>query len=495
MFSRCSSRTTLHSSCTFLFLLFSAGFVTAQESVKTEWQVMMLDKQRIGYASLETRQEGEILKLKQSSQMKFQRFGQKIELETELQTEETLDGTLRSFRFEIRNPPNKPTLSWGTVRGNELELKLNVNGRISEKTITLPPDLKSPLWQERMFRDETLKEGFSKSFNTWLPELSKVSNLKFRVDQQRQTEMFAGERQLVYKVNVVNSAIPTLKMRGYLDDRGRWVKSESDFFGKTLYTYQVSETEALQELAGDELDLAMKTVVRVGGIRDPHRLREVTYRITLESDNPAEYFVSGPAQSIEKVDDRTILLTVKKLELPARTVVSRKLDEKYLQPTEFLQSDDFRIVQLARRASAGISDPNRVAINMEKTVHETVRNKNFSTALASAAAVAEKREGDCTEHAMLLAAMLRAEKLPSRIAVGFVYSDHFNGFAGHMWTEVWLKDRWFPLDATLAKGGIGPGHLKIGESALDESSPAPITSFLPMLRLLGQMTIEVERKR
>ena len=470
-------------------------FTSAQESVKTEWQVMMLDQQRIGYASLETRQEDQILKLKQSSRMEFQRFGQKIELETELHTEELTDGTLRSFRFEIRNPPNKPTLSSGTIRGNQLDLKLTVNGRVSEKKVTLPPNLKSPLWQERMFRDQTLKEGLANSFNTWLPELSKVSNLKFRVDQERQTEMFAGNRMRVYKVNVFNSAIPTLKMRGYLDDNGRWVKSESDFFGKTLYTYQVSETEALKELAGDELDLAMKTIVRVGGLRDPHRLREVTYRITLESDDPAEYFVSGPSQSIKKVNDRTILLTVQKIEASPRTAISRKPDNKYLQPTEFLQSNDFRIVQLARRASAGIGDPNRIAVNMEKTVHETVRNKNFSTALASAAEVAEKREGDCTEHAMLLAAMLRAEKLPSRIAVGFVYSDHFNGFAGHMWTEVWLRDRWYPLDATLAKGGIGPGHLKISDSALDENSPAPITSFLPMLRLLGQMTIEVEKKR
>jgi hypothetical protein len=62
-------------------------FTSAQESVKTEWQVMMLDQQRIGYASLETRQEDQILKLKQSSRMEFQRFGQKIELETELHTE------------------------------------------------------------------------------------------------------------------------------------------------------------------------------------------------------------------------------------------------------------------------------------------------------------------------------------------------------------------------------------------------------------------------
>ncbi|MBD3673036.1 MAG: transglutaminase domain-containing protein [Planctomycetaceae bacterium] len=477
-----------------VFLHFVSS-ASAQQTVTTDWQVMVLDRQRIGYASLETRRSGDVLRLKQSSHMEFQRFGEKIELQSELQTEELLDGTLRSFRFELRNPPNKPTISSGTVRGNSLDLELNVNGRRSEKTVTLPPDLKSPLWQERMFRGRTLREGVAESFDTWLPELSKTSRMRFRVDQERETKMFDGDNQRLFKVHIQNSALPTLRTRAYLDAQGNWLKTESDFFGKTLYTYQVPETEALQELAGDELDLAMNTIVKAGGIRDPHRFLEVTYRITLEKDDPSRYFSSGPTQTIQKVDDRTILLMVRKLALPPRTTISRKPDDKYLKPTEFLQADDYRVAQLARRAAAGITDPNRVAVNMEKSVHELVKDKNFSTALASAAEVAEQQEGDCTEHAMLLAAMLRAENLPSRIAVGFVYSDRLNGFAGHMWTEVWLRDRWYPLDATLAQGGIGPGHLKLSDSALDENSPAPVTSFLPMMQLLGQMTIEVERKR
>src|SRR6056297_1402183 len=127
-----------------LLLFVSSTF--AQQTVKTEWQVMMLDRQRIGYASLETRQMGDVLRLKQSSHLEFQRFGQTIQMDTILQTEELVDGTLRSFRFELRNPPNKTTISSGTVNGNSLDLELTVNGRRSERSVTLPPGLKSPLW-------------------------------------------------------------------------------------------------------------------------------------------------------------------------------------------------------------------------------------------------------------------------------------------------------------------------------------------------------------
>ena len=40
---------------------------------------------------------------------------------------------------------------------------------------------------------------------------------------------------------------------------------------------------------------------------------------------------------------------------------------------------------------------------------------------ATAAEVARSREGDCTEHAVLLAALARARGIPARVAMGLVY--------------------------------------------------------------------------
>ena len=133
----------------------------------------------------------------------------------------------------------------------------------------------------------------------------------------------------------------------------------------------------------------------------------------------------------------------------------------------------------------------RIATRLEKYVHEKLSKKNFSTAMASAAEVAQTMEGDCTEHAVLLAAMLRAKKVPSRIAAGLVYVESLNSFGGHMWTEAFLAGEWIPLDATLGRGGIGAAHLKMAESALDEDSPLPVTTFLPLYNALGKLKIEV----
>ena len=128
---------------------------------------------------------------------------------------------------------------------------------------------------------------------------------------------------------------------------------------------------------------------------------------------------------------------------------------------------------------------------MEKYVNQKLQNKDFSTALASAGEVARSLQGDCTEHAVLLAAMLRARHIPSRIAVGLVYIEPLAAFGTHMWTEVLLGDRWVPLDATLGLGGIGADRIKLADSSFADNGPSPMTTFLPLLHVLGRIELTV----
>ena len=88
--------------------------------------------------------------------------------------------------------------------------------------------------------------------------------------------------------------------------------------------------------------------------------------------------------------------------------------------------------------------------------------------------------------------MCRARGIPSRVAVGLVYVPSLSSFGGHMWTEVFEKGTWIPLDATLGKGGIAADHIKFADSSFsDDGESTPITAFLPMVSALGKMKIEV----
>jgi len=114
-------------------------------------------------------------------------------------------------------------------------------------------------------------------------------------------------------------------------------------------------------------------------------------------------------------------------------------------------------------------------------------------ATAPADVVAKSLSGDCTEYAMLSAAMCRALGVPSRTAVGLVHAPGRDGkfyLAYHMWTEVYADGQWVPIDATLGMGGVGPGHVKISDASWhEERSIAPL---LPMLRvLMAKPTVQV----
>jgi len=156
-----------------------------------------------------------------------------------------------------------------------------------------------------------------------------------------------------------------------------------------------------------------------------------------------------------------------------------------------IQSDNARIEQMAEEAVGEEHDVWQAVLKLERYVQKKITKKNFSQAIATAADVALNLEGDCTEHAVLLAALCRARKIPARVVVGLVHFRDRQGsaFAFHMWNEVWVEDRWVPMDATLGRGGIGAGHLKLADSSLKGASPFSV--FVPVLNVIGQLELEI----
>ena len=212
-------------------------------------------------------------------------------------------------------------------------------------------------------------------------------------------------------------------------------------------------------------------------------------------------FVSGWTQRVEPVDEHTAEVTVRGVAAeaiaaasaaegwrsdPAPTAADR-------QANSLLQSDDQAVVALAAEAAGDERDPVRLACRLEDFVHDRIRTKNFSQALATAAEVARSLEGDCTEHAVLLAAMARARGIPARVVIGPVYMPGQQAFGYHMWNELHVGGQWVPFDATLGAGGIGAGHLKLAQSNLKETNA--LTCFLPVAQVLGQLEIEIVESR
>ena len=474
---------------------------TPPNSSEDSWQVTYLGKSRIGYERSTSkpliRNGRRFIQTSTETSMTVLRFGQKQHMRMRLETEETPDGDLQAFSLELQNPPAETKTTAGqviadrTVSGRlQMRLTTTIAGRRQERFVPWEPHVKSSAYQERLARTPPLQRRQRRSFRMYLAEFNKVTKVTLAAGDFVYIKLLDGKRHKLLKVRIRQALLPQLPIRAYLDSRGRVLKTEMEIAGQNMVSYRVSRSEALKEIAGAELDFAVKTLIHVKRILRGHRSRKVVYRITMKEDNPSRYFVSGPTQQIRRISGDTIELTVTSVPLPDRGRLTRAKPE-YLAPSRYLQSDDLRVRQHADRAAIGLTDTAQIASAMEKHVHRILKNKNFSTALASAAEVARHLEGDCTEHAVLLAAMLRAKKIPSRIAVGLVYVESLSAFGGHMWTEAKIGKTWIPLDATLGRGGIGAAHLKMVDSSFANDGPAPITTFLPLLKVLGRTTIKV----
>jgi transglutaminase-like putative cysteine protease len=156
---------------------------------------------------------------------------------------------------------------------------------------------------------------------------------------------------------------------------------------------------------------------------------------------------------------------------------------KYLQPNNWIQSDDPLIEALSKKAFSG----KKSITSIEKFVSEYIRYPGLSTAYATALDVVKNRKGDCSEFALLTAGIFRAAQIPSRVVFGLVYIEtRINGklsgeFAGHAWTQIFVKDGWYSVDSALQ--GFDSGHIAFGVSDGDPKGLYEVMSTFGEFRI------------
>ncbi|WP_339909186.1 transglutaminase-like domain-containing protein [Symmachiella dynata] len=473
---------------------------TSTPAAKEEsWDVIYLGDSRVGYARSTTmpvvRDGQKLIRSETEMHMVIKRFGQALKI-TMLETyEETADGDVVSFSMSMNNPPFSSMKSTGIRSGDQLNITTEIAGKKSHKKVAWDPEAKSPAYQQRLLEEQPLKPGETRTIKVFTSDSLQFSTVDITAIGEEKVKLLDGKLHNLMKVASTMTLPGGVKITSdsYLDKEGATLRTTLPMAGLTMSMFRVEKSAALKELAGDELDLGISTLVKVPRIKNAHQASKVVYSITMPGEDPAQFLIAGETQKIEKTTDpEVVTLSVTQAAKPkSGDSKTAAVDDDYTLPTPFLQSDDPTVAKHARLAVGDEQDAWKKALLLEQYVHQKLTKKNFSTAMASAAEVAANLEGDCTEHAVLLAAMARAAGIPSRIAAGLVYVDRLSSFGGHMWTEVYVAGHWIPLDATLGAGGIGGGHIKLSETSMADDAGAPITALLPMMTALAKIKIEV----
>jgi transglutaminase-like putative cysteine protease len=239
-------------------------------------------------------------------------------------------------------------------------------------------------------------------------------------------------------------------------------------------------------------DIGLSQLIRLKQpIAKPYETTAGVYRIEIRDDaDPGSAFSHEGRQEVKHVKGGVFELHVAGGRGKAAALAPDAPGVEATQSSYFITSADARVRQHARQAVGPEVDPWKKALRIERWVHNNMTATN-DEALATADHVAKTLQGDCTEYAMLAAAMCRAEGVPSRTAVGLIYANVRGepAFAFHMWTEVWIAGAWLPIDATLGKGQVGATHLKIGDQTWHDARD--MTPLFPVVRVLGRIRIEV----
>ncbi len=309
-----------------------------------------------------------------------------------------------------------------------------------------------------------------------------------------QTVRKGGKTYVTTRWTQSMSFAPGLVTEADLDADGLLIKSVTPFMGIDM-TLELTDRETALTKAGAPELLVQSFIYPDRTLDRPRATSRAVYRVR-RRDGAAIALPSVGAQRAKpgaKSSDGVVVTVSLGDRQPADKAID---DAQFLRATTFLDHADPGVQALLKQALAQVPPDSTTAQRAEALrafVAGHLTSKNLNSLLATATEVAETGSGDCTEHSMLLTALLRAAKIPARVVTGLIYVDQFVGaskiFGYHMWSQALIGGTWIDLDATLDRA-FDAAHIAFATSAFDDDASALI-DMAGIVPLMGEIEIDV----
>lgn len=467
-----------------LCLLAASTTARSQALAPTEehWFGVYLDGRKIGHMLQSRRDAGDRVHSRQLLSLTLEREGQPLTIESEENTIERSDGTPMSFQTRIDNAGNL-TLARGVIDAGRLTVDVDQQGRVQSQQLAWPDDALLTEGQRLAALRAGLAPGTQYMTLAYDPGSLRAAQVLTQVGTAQPADV-SGHAGVLVPLD------QTTWLDGTQIATQSWVEPGTHALRRLRFPamgLQLDVRACDRECAlapvqpADVLDAMLvpsPRPLRRGDLSVP-----LAYRLILRQGDGAA-MGSQPGQTIAAEGDGV------------RVVVDPAGDARWPpQPadtaaTRWLESDAPEVIALANTAAGNPGSDAHAMRNMEAFVRRYIRVKSLRIGYASAREVIAGREGDCTEHAVLLAALARARGIPARVATGIAYSPGYGErrdvFVPHAWVLAWVDGKWQGFDAALA--GHDAGHI-----AFSSGDGDPFR-FYEGIELLGAVSMqEVER--
>lgn len=385
---------------------------------------------------------------------------------------------------EYRFTPDKVTVT--TTQGDQS----------STQTVANPPGWLTPAGADQFVLKRQAAEAATIKIRV-LDPLSGLDPVDITYTLAEKGTLPTGEKSVkAWKYATSVSKLPGIKTLTWFDERGELLREETDLMGAPMVTSVSTKDKALANTGGAEILVTsyIKPDRRIPAARST---AIGSFVLKARKGEIPELPNEGP-QKVERLAPDSVRITVATADRPTVTD-AEAADPKLLGSSTMINAKDPLIVDLAAQATkAGGGTSAKEAEACRAFVYRYISNKNFGVAFGTASETARSKSGDCTEHGVLLAALLRARGIPARIVSGLVYVDDGRQaiFGYHMWAQALLANEsgvksWVDLDGTLSPTlPFDATHLALAVTPLADGELE--SSMAALVTLIGNLDIVVE---
>lgn len=450
-------------------------FATTTTQPRSIWMSVTLDGRKVGHLQYQRSVENNNVITNSTLDIGLARTHKPLDIRNQVRQTETLQGMPLSFGASTRMSGMDSSVQAVREHDGQFQVKTTLGGRTHSYTMNWPPH--SVL--DNGLRKEIVQHGFHpgtqytvRSFDT---SSQSASSLQMKVIGPEHVELPDGAHQLIHLQQVRTGPRTTFVKDIWVDRRGDILKSRFPFLGFTMELLACSRQCALAP--NQDLDILGKAIVDVPRPL-PKALLSMPVRYIFQTDGArSSPFAETDMQVVRRYGHDVWVVD---------SVRARRRSEpppipSDTQATDWLQSDDPELHALAVHATQGARNDSQRMAKLTHFVHRYMHQEGANVAYASALEALKTRHGDCTEYAVLLAAMARSLQIPARVATGLVYSSHYSGrnrvLAPHTWVHAWVDNVWRGYDAMLA-GGYDHSHIAL---AIGDGDPWKYFSGLSSL--------------
>jgi hypothetical protein len=457
--------------------------------VEKEYFAVFMAGQKVGYGTHERKADPETVKTTETVHLSINRGGTVVSIAVKESSLESRKG--EPLGFESVQDMGMLSMTVKGVKNGERNFDVTVKtaGATQQQSLDWPAGALMPEGLLLLSREKGLKEGTAYPVKMFSALMLQAMDAQIRVGPTKEVDLLGRVVPLTEVAVDLQMNGSTITQSSYVDDNYEAQKMIIPMMGMVVELVACSREFALSK--NDEADFLdrffLPSPVPLSNVKTA---KAITYHLEVREGKEL-VLPQNDNQTVRPDGKGGLLVTVQPVaaaeNVPFPYTGSDPAALEALKPTRYLQSDDPRIIDLARKAVGNTQDAAEAARRIESFVHEYITAKDLSIGYASAVEVAQSRQGDCSEHAVLTAAMCRAVGIPAQVVMGYVYCPQFmdqkDFFGGHAWDQVYIGNQWVGIDATRAPGGYSAGHIA---QAAGNGNPE---DFFALITIMGRFAI------